>query len=90
MTNLESLNEPTERFKFLLRSIVAEMVDNPQDVDIELTKGERTHVYTIFVHKSDLGKLIGKNGQNVGALRHILKCWLGRHDFRAVIDIEES
>ena len=59
-------------FKELIERIVQAFVDNPEQVEIAEIAGGNTTVYELRVAKKDLGKVIGKRGRNVTAIRTIL------------------
>ena len=58
--------------KELLESMIKAIVDSPHDVDINVTEGEDTLVYEVRLGDGDLGKVIGKRGRNIGAIRTII------------------
>jgi hypothetical protein len=58
--------------KELMEKIVRALVDFPEEVDIREIKGSRTNIVEIKVSKQDMGKLIGKKGKNIDALRVIV------------------
>ena len=58
--------------KELVRRIVQALVDFPEEVDIREIKGFSTDILEIQVSKQDVGKLIGKKGNNINALRVIV------------------
>ena len=58
--------------KELVEKIVQALVDSPEEVDIREIKGSRTDILEIQVSKQDVGKLIGKKGKNINALRVIV------------------
>jgi len=58
--------------KELVRRIVQALVDSPEEVDVREIKGARTDIVKIQVSKQDVGKLIGKKGKNINALRVIV------------------
>ncbi len=47
-------------------------MDSPEEVDIREIKGSGTDILEIQVSKQDVGKLIGKKGKNINALRVIV------------------
>ena len=57
----------------LLTSIVKELVDHPEDVVVKEVLGERTTVLELKVHTDDIGKVIGRKGRIINALRVIIK-----------------
>ena len=58
--------------KELLVEIIKAIVDKPDEVDISLTESENTTIYELRLGDGDVGKVIGKKGKNVMALRTIL------------------
>ena len=58
--------------KELIIHIVKALVDNPEQVEVNEIEGGSTTVFELSVAKSDLGKVIGKRGRNVNAIRTIL------------------
>ena len=58
--------------KDLLTQMIKAIVDYPDEVDITLTESENTMIYELRLGDGDVGKVIGKKGKNVGAIRTIL------------------
>ena len=58
--------------KELLIEMIKSIVDKPDEVDITLTESENTIIYELTVGDGDLGKVIGKKGKNINAIRTIL------------------
>jgi predicted RNA-binding protein YlqC (UPF0109 family) len=58
--------------KELLTEMIKAMVDKPDEVDISLTESENTNIFELRLGDGDIGKVIGKKGKNVMALRTIL------------------
>ena len=58
--------------KQLLEDIVQAIVDKPDDVKVTLVEGDSTEIYELTVGDGDLGKVIGKKGRNVSAIRTLL------------------
>ena len=58
--------------KELIIRIVQALVDYPEQVKVNEIKGGNTTVFELRVAASDLGKVIGKRGRNVNAIRTIL------------------
>ena len=60
--------------KELLEYMVKELVDNPDDVDIEEEEeDEKTIIFKLKVAEEDLGKVIGKKGRTANALRVVMR-----------------
>ena len=58
--------------KELLTEMIKAIVDKPDEVDISLTESENTVIYELRLGDGDVGKVIGKKGRNVTAIRTIL------------------
>ena len=58
--------------KELLEDMVKSIVDKPDEVNITLTESENTNIFELRLGDGDVGKVIGKKGKNVMALRTIL------------------
>ena len=61
-----------DQMKELLTEMIKAMVDKPDEVDINLLESENTNIFELRLGDGDVGKVIGKKGKNVMALRTIL------------------
>jgi len=76
--------------KDVLMDMVKSIVDKPDEVSIEVTEGENTLIYELRVGEGDVGKVIGKQGKNVGAIRTILSAATAKEGGkRAILEIIE-
>jgi len=75
--------------KDLIREIVQALVDQPEIVSVFEIVGENTNILEVKVAKSDMGKVIGKQGRNAQALRTILSAASGRSRKRYILEIVE-
>ena len=73
---------------FLIR-IVQELVDNPEEVQINAIEGSQTTVLELRVAESDMGKVIGKQGKTANAIRVLLNGASGKTGRRHVLEIVE-
>lgn len=58
--------------KDLVLYVVKQLVSNPDQVAISLVKSGEKNLIEITVHESDRGKVIGKDGQTIKALRMLV------------------
>ncbi len=75
--------------KALLEDIAKALVDKPEDVSVQQVEGERTIVFELRVDKSDIGKVIGKQGNTARAIRTILGAAGTKLKMRCVLEIVE-
>ena len=73
--------------KELIAYIAKALVDKPEEVVVTEIEGEQTSVIELKVAKEDLGKVIGKQGQNAKAIRTILNAASARDRRRSVLEI---
>ena len=73
----------------LMTEIVQALVDQPDQVKVTEIQGGQTIVLELSVAKSDMGKVIGKQGRNAMALRTILSAVAGKTRKRYVLEIIE-
>ena len=75
--------------KDLMTWIAKAIVDNPEDVVVTEIKGARSSVIELRVAKEDIGKIIGKHGRTVLAIRTILSAASMKLKRRCVLDLLE-
>ena len=56
----------------LIETVVKMLVDKPDEVNVEAVESDQTIIYELTVGDGDYGKVIGKKGRNVSAIRTIL------------------
>lgn len=67
-----------------LEHLVRGIVDHPDDVHVDLLSERRNRVLEIRVHPEDLGKVIGRGGRTVRALRQVMS-GIGGKDVRVEV-----
>ncbi|HPC18829.1 MAG: KH domain-containing protein [Kiritimatiellae bacterium] len=75
--------------KELIEYVVKALVDHPDELRITEIEGERTIVFELRCHPEDVGKVIGKSGKTVGALRTLLSTVAARQNRRAMLEVVE-
>jgi predicted RNA-binding protein YlqC (UPF0109 family) len=68
---------------YLARSIV----DEPERVTVSELEGSRSLTYEVRAAPGDVGKLIGRNGRTVKALRRVVKAIARRDGTRAEVEV---
>lgn len=75
--------------KEFVEKIVRSLVEHPDQVQVTEVEAEKTVVLELRVAPDDIGKVIGKHGQNAKALRTLLTAVSARRGKRAVLEILE-
>lgn len=75
--------------KQMVLNIVRLLVDHPDDVKCTVLQGASTMVLELRCNRSDIGKVIGKDGKTVGAIRTLLGVMAARQGRKAVLEVVE-
>ena len=73
--------------KDLIGYIAKALVDQPEEVSVTEIEGNNTNVLELSVAKSDIGKIIGKQGRTAMAIRTILSAASGKLRKRYILEI---
>lgn len=79
----------SSELKQLIEYVSRALVDLPDAVEVHEIEGEQTTVIELKVDKTDLGKVIGKQGRTARALRTILNAASTKLRKRSVLEIIE-
>lgn len=75
--------------KEFLEFIVRELVEFPDEIMLsEIPSGKMT-VFKLQMRQSDVGRIIGRNGQTIQAIRALLSSSAARHGQKATLEIVE-
>jgi predicted RNA-binding protein YlqC (UPF0109 family) len=75
--------------KSLIEYMSKSLVDTPDEVNVSEVPGDQSTIYELKVNKSDLGKVIGKQGRTARALRTILNAASTKMKKRTILEIIE-
>lgn len=70
--------------------ILTNIVDHPDDVKIDETREGHKTIIRIHVHPEDIGKVIGKQGRIIHAIRDIIKLAAAKQNIYADVYLEEE
>jgi predicted RNA-binding protein YlqC (UPF0109 family) len=73
----------------LIRFIARELVDKPDEVDVQEFDEEGEIVIELHVAEEDLGKVIGKQGRTARAMRNVLAAAGTKRKKRYALEIVE-
>ena len=71
----------------LLEFIAKSMVDHPESVEISLEETDSATVLKLNVADGDMGKVIGKQGRIVKAIRTVMKAAASNENKKVIVDI---
>lgn len=73
-----------------LNYVVAEMVNKPDEVKINIVEGEKYVLIELRVADEDVGKVIGRNGLQANSLRNILMAVGGQRGKIYKLEVQDN
>lgn len=76
--------------KEFIAYIIKNLVDNPDQVSVQEVAGAQTIILELRVDKRDMGKVIGREGKTINAIRTLLLSVAARNGMRASLEVLDS
>ena len=73
-----------------LEYVVKGLVQYPEEVTVTPVEREETTVYELRLHHQDVGKVIGRQGMTINAIRSLLLAGSARKGLRCTLEIVEE
>ena len=73
--------------KDLLAYLAKGLVDRPEEVSVESFEEDDALVFELQVAEDDTGKVIGRNGRTIHALRNVMRACGTKHGRRVLVDV---
>lgn len=70
--------------------VLRQLIDYPEEMTITRQPGNKRTIFRLRVRQSDIGKVIGKHGLTIIAIRNLLSAAAARHGERAQLEILEE
>lgn len=72
--------------KEILNTIIANLVDDKEAVEINEINGTQSVVFEVKVAESDMGKIIGKQGRIAKSIRTVMKAVASKEHKKATVE----
>ena len=72
--------------KEILETIVKNLVDNQEAIDIKEVEGEKTIIFEVKVAEEDMGKIIGRQGKIAQSIRTVMRAVSNRKDKKVTVE----
>jgi predicted RNA-binding protein YlqC (UPF0109 family) len=73
--------------KEFIEHLIKQLVDRPDEIQVNEITGERTVIFEIHVAEGDMGQVIGRSGQTARSLRTLLAAVAAKRGQRSVLEI---
>ena len=77
------MQDYTELVSYIVKAIVA----NPEEVKVSMVEGERTNRVEVTLASDDVGKVIGRGGRNIDAIRAVVRAAALKNHDRVMVEI---
>jgi predicted RNA-binding protein YlqC (UPF0109 family) len=72
-----------------LRYVVGKLVEHPDEVAVSHREDQGKTTYLLELNRGDIGRLIGKGGATIKAIRDLLSAAAGQHGKKVGLEILE-
>ena len=76
--------------KGLLTKIVSFIVETPEQTEIKVEKQEDLEIYTILAPAGEVGKIIGKNGRVINAIRTLVRLKALKDQQKVLVKVDQK
>ena len=76
--------------KDVLELIIANLVDNKEEISIEEINNEKSIEFKVKVSQADMGKVIGKQGRVAKSIRTVMKSVAGKEGKKVNVEFVEE
>ncbi len=72
--------------KEILETIILNLVDNKDAVEIKEVDGEKSIIFEVKVADTDMGKIIGRQGRLARSIRTVMKSVVGKEHKKVSVE----
>lgn len=82
-------DDVVETLRASVSLLVTSLVDDPNAVTIDTTEGHSLIVFEVRCPRHEMGKIVGKHGRNIQALRTVMAAIGAKHRKRVQVELIE-
>ncbi|HWL52822.1 MAG TPA: KH domain-containing protein [Chthoniobacteraceae bacterium] len=72
-----------------LRYVIGNLIDHPDEMELTCSQTPRKATFRLRLPEGEVGKIIGRQGRSIAAIRNLLAAGAAKKGKRAVLQIEE-
>jgi predicted RNA-binding protein YlqC (UPF0109 family) len=81
--------DPGLAIREYLEYVVARLITHPETAGVSHEEKDGRHFFRIRLHPEDAGRVIGRNGRTISAIRSLASASAEKHGLRIVVDLED-
>ena len=70
--------------------VLRHLIDHPDEMVLTKLDAPKKIVFRLRLNQSDIGKVVGKHGATIAAIRNLLDAAAAKHGGRATVEIMEE
>lgn len=82
--------EPELAIHEFLEYVVVQLIQHPEEAGVIHEKEGERHLYRIRLHPEDAGRVIGKGGKTISAIRSLAIASAQKHGIRVDVELDEE
>ncbi len=73
-----------------LEYVVYQLIDHPEEASVRHDKKGDRHEYRLRLNQGDIGRVIGKNGYTISAIRSLVTAAAQKNHLKVSVEIDED
>ncbi|NLT70857.1 MAG: KH domain-containing protein [Verrucomicrobiaceae bacterium] len=82
--------EPVLAIREYLEYVVLRLILHPEEAGVSHEEKEGRHLFRIRLHPDDAGRVIGRNGRTIAAIRCLALASAEKHDLQIAVELDEA
>ena len=82
--------EPQIAIQEYLEYVVAQLIEHPEDAGVLHEQKGNRHIYKIRLHPDDTGRVIGRGGKTISAIRSLAIAAAQKNQIKVDVELEED
>jgi len=70
--------------------VVLKLIEHPEDASVLHQQNGDQHEFHIRLNQSDIGRVIGRNGHTIGAIRNLVAAAAERNGLHVAVEVDEA
>ena len=70
--------------------VVLKLIEHPEDATVVHEQNGDRHEFHIKLNQTDIGRVIGRNGHTIGAIRNLVRAAADRNSLNVSVEVDEA